>query len=166
MKRALVLALALTSTLTACGGDNGQDAVGQGSTSSCPRGTGTTDLTTKPAVTVPDGAEPTETTLIDIVTGTGAEAKAGSNVAVKYVGALYKDCSEFDSSWSRGATDTLPFQIGGGVIEGFSKGTTGMRVGGRREVIIPSKDGYGPMGSGSIPPNATLIFVIDLVTVS
>lgn len=174
MKKSLVLALALTSLLTACGGDNGDDQLGQAptptptatGTACAPSGTGTTDLTKKPVVEVPKTPAPAETTVIDVVCGTGAEALEGSSVEVKYLGVLYADGKEFDSSWSRGAGETLPFQVGGQVIPGFSKGTLGMKVGGRREVIIPAKDGYGAQGAGAdIPPNATLIFVIDLVKV-
>jgi FKBP-type peptidyl-prolyl cis-trans isomerase len=173
MKRTLVLALALTSLLSACGGDNGQETVGQSSPTptasggACtPSGSGTTDLTKKPVVTTPTTPAPPTTTVIDVVCGTGAEATDGTNVKVKYLGVLYADGKEFDSSWSRGADETLPFQVGGQVIPGFSKGTQGMKVGGRREVIIPPADGYGAQGAPpDIPPNATLIFVIDLVSV-
>jgi FKBP-type peptidyl-prolyl cis-trans isomerase len=132
-----------------------------------PAGSGTTDLTKKPVVSVPAGPAPVETTVVDIVCGTGAQADDGSAVTVKYLGVLYKDGKEFDSSWSRGPNETLPFTIGSGVIPGFSKGVTGMKVGGRREVIIPAKDGYGPSGQPpSIPGDAALIFVIDLVSAS
>lgn len=174
MKKSLLLAIALTTTLSGCGGDDGKDAVGQASptptgvTSSCPSGPATTDLTKKPAAAVAAGSTaPAETTFTDVVVGKGAEAKSGSSVAVKYVGLLFDTCAEFDSSWSRGAAETLPFTIGGGVIPGFSIGATGMHVGGRRQVIIPAKDGYDEQGSPpAIPPNATLIFIIDLVKVS
>lgn len=174
MKRALVLTLALTSLLTACGGDNGKDQVGQAPsptptvpTSACPSGPPTTDLKSKPAAVLPAGSTaPTETTYTDVVVGKGKEATAGANVEVKYLGVLFDTCKEFDSSWSRGAGETLPFQVGGQVIPGFSKGTLGMKVGGRRQVVIPAQDGYGDQGAGAdIPPGATLIFVIDLVKV-
>jgi FKBP-type peptidyl-prolyl cis-trans isomerase len=176
MKRAVVLALALTSSLTACGSSSSgassaapsatAAAPSATSTGSCtPSGHGTTDLTKKPVVARSTAPAPAETTTIDIVCGTGAEAKKGSSVEVKYVGLLYQNGSEFDSSWGRGANETLPFTVGSGVIPGFSKGTEGMRVGGRREVIIPSKDGYGDTGTGPIPGGATLVFVIDLVKV-
>jgi FKBP-type peptidyl-prolyl cis-trans isomerase len=131
-----------------------------------PSGSGTTDLTKKPTVTVPTVPAPAETTVADIVCGTGAQADDGSAVEVKYLGVLYKDGKEFDSSWSRGPTETLPFTVGSGVIPGFSKGVTGMKVGGRRMIIIPAKDGYGDQASGPIPAGSTLIFVIDLVKVT
>ena len=136
------------------------------STPCTPSGSGSTDLSTKPVVKVPTTPAPAETKVIDIVCGTGKQADEGSNVEVKYVGVLYVNGKEFDSSWKRGPNQTLPFMVGGGVIPGFSKGVTGMKIGGRREVIIPAKDGYGPTASGPIPANSTLIFVIDLVKVS
>jgi peptidylprolyl isomerase len=173
MKRTLVLAVALCALAAGCSGSSNKETVGQSSPSptaagpACePSGSGTTDLTTKPVVTVPTTPAPPTTTVIDIVCGTGDEATDGANVEVKYLGVLYAGGKEFDSSWSRGANETLPFQVGGQVIPGFSKGTQGMRVGGRREVIIPPADGYGAQGSPPvIPPNSTLIFVIDLVKV-
>jgi peptidylprolyl isomerase len=167
MKKTLVLALALASTLTACGGDDGKDQVGQGSTPKCSTAPTTKDLSTKPAPSVPEGAvAPTTTASVDVVVGKGAEAKEGSNVEVKYVGVLFDDCTEFDSSWRSGPDNTLPFTIGGGVIPGFSKGVTGMHVGGRRQVVIPASEGYGSEGQGPIPGGAALIFMIDLVSVS
>lgn len=167
----LGLALGLTTALTACGGGAARPVAAGGtpttSPGACaPSGSGTTDLTKKPVVVVPRAPAPTATTSIDIVCGTGAEAKAGSVVEAKYVGVLYGNGQEFDSSWKVSADNTFSFTIGQGVIPGFSIGTTGMRVGGRREIIIPPKDGYGAGGSPPvIPPNATLIFVIDLVKV-
>ena len=169
----LVPAVALLLALTACsGGDDDTDSVGQASptpssATSCPTGEPSKDLKSKPTVAFPAGtAVPTETTFTDVVVGTGPEAKAGSQVAVKYLGVLFADCQEFDSSWSRGNDETLPFTIGSGVIPGFTIGTTGMKVGGRRQVLIPAKDGYGDSGTGPIPPGATLVFVIDLVSVA
>jgi peptidylprolyl isomerase len=179
-----VLALAITAAVLVTavlfsGGDSGKDTLGSSSTptasptpsptpvvTGCPAGPATTDLKKKPAPVLPAGTtSPAETTFTDVVVGKGKEAKAGSAVSVKYVGVLFDSCREFDSSWSRGASETLPFTIGSGVIPGFSTGATGMRVGGRRQVVIPSAEGYGPEGGGPIPPNATLIFLIDLVSV-
>lgn len=147
------------SELTAC--------VNAPATAPVPAGA-TTDLTKKPVVEVPDKAMPCELQTIDLVVGKGAVAKPGSTVTVKYLGLFYNNGKEFDSSWRGGAANVLaPFKLGaGGVIPGFDKGTQGMRVGGRREVLIPSKDGYGAAGSGPIPPDSDLIFVIDLVKVA
>jgi peptidylprolyl isomerase len=99
----------------------------------------------------------------DIVVGKGATAKSGSEVAVKYVGVNYSDGKQFDASWDRG--EDFPFTLGsGGVIAGWDEGVVGMKVGGRRELVIPADKAYGAQGSPpSIAPNATLVFVIDLV---
>lgn len=170
MKRSLILALTLATALSACSSGKTADKVSSNPTSadgSCsPSGKGSTDLSKKPDVNKPKGSAPSETTLIDIVCGSGEEAKTGSKVEVKYVGVLFADGKEFDSSWKRGDSQTLPFTVGNGVIPGFSKGVTGMKVGGRREVIIPAKDGYGESPSGPIPGGSTLVFVIDLVKIA
>ena len=165
MKRPFLLGLALALALTACSSNVTSEKLSN-ATGCTPSGSGTTDLSKKPDVKVPSSSAPKTTTHIDIVCGTGEEAKDGSKVEVKYVGVLYKDGKEFDSSWSRGADQTLPFKIGGGVIPGFSKGVTGMKIGGRREVIIPPKDAYGDNASGPIPAGSTLVFVIDLVKIA
>jgi FKBP-type peptidyl-prolyl cis-trans isomerase len=103
----------------------------------------------------------------DVVVGTGAEAVEGSTVALKYVGAFYETGEEFDSSWSRGADETLPVTLGEGrVIPGFEQAVYGMQEGGRRIVTIPSDLAYGPQGQGPIPGDATLVFVLDLVSVA
>ena len=155
-----LLALAVTASLTACGGDEEPAAAG---------GTATgisTDLGEAPAVTGSDAPPPTELVIDDVVVGTGAEAVEGSSVALKYVGAFYETGEEFDSSWSRGADETLPVTLGEGrVIPGFEQAVYGMQEGGRRSVTIPSELGYGPDGQGPIPGDATLVFVLDLVEV-
>ena len=163
MKKSLVLALVLASALAACGNDDDKSAAKGG----CSSAKTTTDMSIKPAASVPEQATPpTTTTFVDVVNGKGAEAKDGSNVEVKYVGVLFDGCTEFDSSWKSGPESTLPFTIGAGVIPGFSKGVTGMHVGGRRQVVIPASEGYGAGGQGPIPGGAALIFLIDLVSVS
>jgi peptidylprolyl isomerase len=113
------------------------------------------------------GPAPATLQYADLVEGDGAEAVTGSQVEVKYVGAFYDTGEEFDSSWSRGPEETLPFGIcRQGVIPGFAVGPTGMKVGGRRLILIPSRLGYGPEGSPpTIPANADLVFVVDLVSV-
>jgi FKBP-type peptidyl-prolyl cis-trans isomerase len=181
MKRLVLPALLLAGAVSACGGNDNSDNLGQSSptpsatatasptpaVSACPAGAPTKDMSKKPAVVLPAGSTPpADTTFTDVVVGKGKEARSGSHVAVKYVGVLFDTCQEFDSSWKTSPSQTLPFTIGSGVIPGFSKGTTGMRVGGRRQVIIPAKDGYGDNPVGAIPAGATLIFVIDLVSVS
>jgi peptidylprolyl isomerase len=118
-------------------------------------------LSKEPKVTVPSGPAPAKLVIKDLIPGTGAAAKAGAKVTVNYVGVLYKGGSVFDASWLRKEPTTFGLNE---VIPGWTKGIPGMKVGGRRELIIPSALAYGAKGSGSkIPPNAPLIFVIDLL---
>jgi peptidylprolyl isomerase len=118
----------------------------------------------KPEVDFPGGEPPTELEISDIWEGDGAVAKAGDTVQVHYVGVAYSTGEEFDTSWSRGAP--LEFRLGvGQVIAGWDQGVQGMRVGGRRQLIIPPGLAYGDRGAGrSIAPGETLIFVCDLVS--
>jgi peptidylprolyl isomerase len=120
----------------------------------------------KPEVAAGEGEPPTELEIEDIVTGTGAEATAGSAVEVHYVGALFDDGEQFDSSWDRDST--FEFVLGRGeVIPGWDEGLAGMKVGGRRRIVIPPDLAYGSEGAGDvIGPDATLIFVVDLIGVS
>jgi peptidylprolyl isomerase len=120
---------------------------------------------TKPKVTVPSGPPPKKLEIKEIEKGTGAEAKTGDEVSVQYLGVGYDSKEEFDSSWSR--NEPFSFPLGAGlVIKGWDQGVAGMKVGGRRELIIPSNLAYGPAGSPpTIGPNETLIFVIDLLAV-
>jgi peptidylprolyl isomerase len=120
---------------------------------------------TKPKVTVPSGPPPTKLEIKEIDKGSGPTAKAGDEAIVQYVGVGYDSEEEFDSSWSR--NEPFPVSLGaGGVIPGWEQGIEGMKVGGRRELIIPPNLAYGPQGyPPSIGPNETLIFVIDLLAV-
>lgn len=118
-------------------------------------------LATEPKVTPPAGPAPTKLEIKDLITGTGPEVKAGASVTVNYVGVLFKGGKTFDASWKRGEPSTFSLA---GVIPGWTKGIPGMKVGGRRELVIPSALAYGAKGSPpSIPPNAPLVFVIDLL---
>lgn len=121
-------------------------------------------LSKEPHVTPPSGPPPSKLVTKEIITGTGTEAKTGSAVAVNYVGALYKTGKVFDASWKR--NEPFPFTLGKGqVIPGWEQGVVGMKVGGRRELIIPPALGYGAKGSPpSIPPNETLVFIVDLLS--
>jgi peptidylprolyl isomerase len=116
-------------------------------------------------VRVASGAAPAKLVVKDLIKGKGAVAVAGSQVTVQYVGVDYKTGKQFDASWDRG--QPFPFQLGaGGVIPGWDQGVVGMRVGGRRQLTIPPKLAYGPQGQPpDIGPNATLVFVIDLLAV-
>ena len=119
----------------------------------------------KPEVDFPGGEPPPDLQVTDIWAGDGPEAAAGDTVKVHYVGVAFSTGEEFDSSWNRGTP--LQFRLGvGQVITGWDQGVQGMKVGGRRELIIPSELAYGARGSGSsIPPNAPLVFVVDLLGV-
>jgi peptidylprolyl isomerase len=118
----------------------------------------------KPEVDFPGGEPPTELEISDIWEGDGALAKAGNTVQVHYVGVAFSTGEEFDTSWSRG--EPLEFRLGAGqVIAGWDQGVQGMRVGGRRQLIIPPRLAYGDRGAGrAIAPGETLIFVCDLVS--
>jgi peptidylprolyl isomerase len=120
-------------------------------------------LSKEPSATPPSGPAPTKLVTKDLIKGTGAEAKAGQTVTVNYVGVLYKGGKEFDASWKR--NEPFSFGLGQGqVIPGWDQGVAGMKVGGRRELIIPAALGYGAKGSPpAIPPNAPLVFVVDLL---
>ncbi len=117
-------------------------------------------------MTPPSGAAPSKLVVKDLIKGTGATATSGKTVTVNYVGVLYKGGKQFDASWKR--NQTFPFTLGQGqVIHGWDQGVAGMKVGGRRELIIPACLAYGAQGSPpTIPANAPLVFVIDLLGVS
>jgi peptidylprolyl isomerase len=117
----------------------------------------------KPTIDFPEGDAPTELQIEDLVVGDGAEAKAGDQVVVHYVGVAHSTGEEFDASWNRGTPFTFPLGAGR-VIAGWDQGVQGMRVGGRRQLTIPAKLGYGDRGAGNaIRPGETLIFVVDLL---
>jgi len=152
---------ALMATPTA-----GQTA-GSASGSAASQGAGGTTPTPSSNI----GANMTELQKIDVKQGTGAEATPGKNVAVHYTGWLYDAAApdhhgkKFDSSLDRGQPFTFP--LGGGrVIRGWDEGVAGMKVGGKRTLVIPPEMGYGARGAGGvIPPNATLVFDVELLDV-
>lgn len=113
----------------------------------------------------PGGSPPQGLVVRDLDVGAGPEANKGDDVKVHYVGAYYKNGEVFDSSWDRGPA--LPFTLGSGaVLPGWEQGVEGMKVGGRRELVVPPELGYAAVGATeAIPPNETLIFVVDLVAV-
>jgi peptidylprolyl isomerase len=123
------------------------------------------DLKTKPAIPKPTGTPPTKLVIKDIVKGKGKTARVGKNVTVQYVGVSWSTGQQFDASWDRG--QPFQFQLGDQhIIRGWNQGVAGMRVGGRRELVIPPELGYGAQGSPpTIAPNETLVFVIDLLKV-
>jgi FKBP-type peptidyl-prolyl cis-trans isomerase len=168
-----VLAAALV--LTACS-DGGEDTVAapeKKTETSCPDAPtpveppagATTDLKTKPEITVPKTPAPATLQVSDIVVGDGDVACPGANLEMQYVGVTYADGKQFDASWDRG--EPFAFQLGAGmVIGGWDQGIVGMREGGRRQLVIPPDLGYGEQGAPpDIPPGATLVFVVDVVSV-
>jgi peptidylprolyl isomerase len=181
----ILATLGVAALLAGCGGSSGSSTIAVGNesdTSSVPHVAGektaltpTTPtaaaaktptsgpLSTQPKVTVPGGAAPTTLQTKEIIKGTGLEAKAGQSVTVNYVGVLYHGGKEFDASWRR--SEPFTFMLGKGqVIKGWDQGVAGMKVGGRRELIIPAELAYGKTGSPpTIPANAPLVFVVDLL---
>ncbi len=119
----------------------------------------------KPEVDFPLSPPPRDLEVVDLTVGEGAEATAGAQVSVHYVGVAHSTGEEFDSSYNRGTP--LDFPLGAGrVIQGWDSGVAGMKVGGRRQLTIPPHLAYGDRGAGGvIKPGETLIFVVDLVGV-
>jgi peptidylprolyl isomerase len=119
----------------------------------------------KPEIDFPGGEPPADLEITDIWEGDGAVARAGDTVKVHYVGVAVSTGEEFDASWGRG--EPLEFELGAGrVIAGWDQGVSGMKVGGRRQLVIPPDLAYGDRGAGNvIAPGETLIFVCDLVGV-
>jgi peptidylprolyl isomerase len=119
---------------------------------------------TAPTVVVPPGSPPTQLESADLIAGTGPAAAAGEMITVQYVLATYSARKVIQSSWT-----SQPFQFAlgeGQVIPGWDKGVVGMKVGGRRELIIPPSLGYGSQSPGAgIAPNDTLVFVVDLLKI-
>ncbi|MEA2442680.1 MAG: peptidylprolyl isomerase [Thermoleophilaceae bacterium] len=123
------------------------------------------DTKSKPTIAKPKGSPPKKLVVRDIVKGKGRAAKKGDQLSMQYVGVTFDDGQEFDSSWDSGSP--IDFKLGtGGVIEGWDRGVVGIKPGGRRELIIPSKLAYGAQGRPpSIPPNAALVFIVDALSV-
>jgi peptidylprolyl isomerase len=119
----------------------------------------------KPEIDFPDFDPPADLVVTELAEGNGAEATAGSTVSVHYVGVAHSTGEEFDASYNRG--EPLNFRLGvGQVISGWDQGVQGMKVGGRRQLVIPPHLGYGDRGAGAvIKPGETLIFVVDLLEV-
>jgi peptidylprolyl isomerase len=124
------------------------------------------DTKSKPVVPAQTGAPPKKLVVKDIVVGKGRAAKKGDNLSMQYVGVLFKGGEQFDASWDNGSP--FDFTLGQGkVIPGWDKGLVGIKPGGRRELIIPAKLGYGAQGQPpTIPPNAALVFIVDALSVS
>ncbi|RKT56670.1 FKBP-type peptidyl-prolyl cis-trans isomerase [Saccharothrix australiensis] len=121
---------------------------------------------TKPVVEPHDGPAPADLLVEDITVGDGPVAESGRQVHVHYVGVSHSTGEQFDASWDRG--EAFSFPLGGGrVIAGWDRGVQGMKVGGRRKLVIPPHLGYGDRGAGGvIKPGETLVFVVDLLGVN
>jgi peptidylprolyl isomerase len=164
-KLILIIGACLALLATGCGSDDSTTSSSSGEDTSSSQQAEAPEKKTKPTVEKPSGAPPKQLVTNDLEEGSGPAAKAGDEVTVQYLGVNYKSGKEFDSSWSR--SEPFTFQLGSGlVIPGWEQGIEGMKVGGRRELIIPPELGYGTAGSPpAIPPNETLIFVVDLEAV-
>lgn len=181
--RVITLLAAAAVGLGACGEDEGGDAALEPAipattpteTTTTPSASSTgrpfrlasievsTDTSKKPTITKPRGDPPAELVTKDIVMGKGAAAEAGDSLSMHYLGVLF-DGEQFDTSWDAEPPKPFDFVLGqGDVIPGWDQGIEGMKVGGRRLLVIPSDLAYGESGQGSIPPGAALIFVVDVV---
>jgi peptidylprolyl isomerase len=161
-----VVAVAATSIalmLSACAG-HGAAASGA-TTTTPPAASPSPSADAGPTVSIPPGPPPTTLERQDLRVGHGARAARGDTVTVQYVGVAWSTRQVFDSSWSR--NQPISFKLGAGrVIPGWDRGVPGMRVGGRRELVIPPRLAYGAQGyPPAIGPNETLVFVIDLLKV-
>jgi peptidylprolyl isomerase len=173
MPRSLIAALlvALALGLAACGDDDSDSA--SATTEAAPAeqaAAAETETTpaaeaTKPVLKDVTGKAPKKLVVKDLKEGTGPEAQPGQTVTVQYVGVLRKTGKQFDASWDRGQPFTFPLGAGQ-VIKGWDEGVAGMKVGGRRELVIPADLAYGEASpSPEIPPNSALVFVVDLLGV-
>ena len=154
---AAIIALSITS-LTACGG---KDTVADTAAAGLPAVTG--NAGEAPTIAAPTGTPPTTLQTQDIIAGTGTEVLATSTLTVHYTLMTWSKGEIVDSSWMRGQPSTFPLA---NVIAGWQQGLPGAKVGGRRLLVIPPDLGYGASGTGSIAPNETLIFVVDIIAVS
>jgi len=167
----IVLALIIGAGVAACGGDDSSS--GETAATATPTPTAnpanideiaagiSKNTQTEPKIVTPKGDPPTKLVIKDIVKGKGPKAKAGEKLTMDYTGYSWSNGQKFDASWDR--KQHFPFQLGAGmVIPGWDQGMVGMKEGGRRLLIIPPDQGYGPQGSGPIGPNETLVFAVDL----
>ena len=120
----------------------------------------------KPEIDPIDGPPPADLVITDLTVGDGPAAEPGQFVTVHYVGVSFSTGEQFDASWDR--HEPFGFPLGAGrVIAGWDQGVAGMKVGGRRQLVIPSHLAYGERGAGGvIKPNETLVFVVDLLGVN
>jgi peptidylprolyl isomerase len=160
----LVPVLVCALGLAACGSSKAASTTtsttARTAAASAPSVANATNLSTEP--TVGPGKQPPPTKLVtkDLVVGKGPSATSADTVTVQYVGAAYDTGKVFDASWTNGQPSTFPLNE---VVAGFREGIVGMKVGGRRVIVIPPSLGYGKEGRApAISPNETLTFVVDL----
>jgi peptidylprolyl isomerase len=168
-KGLLIVAAGLLLLFAGCGSDDDSSTTSPAAgeeTSGAQQAEAPPQDKSKPKVVPPKGAPPKQLVTKDLEEGSGPAAKAGDEVSVQYVGVNYKSGEEFDASWDRG--EPFTFMLGASqVIPGWDQGVAGMKVGGRRELVIPPALGYGSAGAPpAIPPNETLVFVVDLEAVN
>lgn len=150
-----IISACIVLALIGCGDTSSADSI--------PKAKGSGAGRSQPKVKVPSGPAPKKLVKEEMIEGHGRKAKVGDRVTLHYVGADYKTGKQFGAEWGKGRP--FAFELDSGiVIPGLEEGVTGMRLGGRRQVIIPPDLAYGPNGlPPDIAPNATLVFVIDLV---
>lgn len=188
----IATAVVLTISLAGCGDDDKDEVTSQGDTSqqaqqpAAPAPTFPTpsaapigskaidgvpaitknaeDWEKEPTIAKGTGDAPEGLVIRDILVGNGEAARPTDTVSVRYVGALYKTGEVFDASWKNGS-ESIDFPLSR-VVPGFAGGIVGMKIGGRREIVIPAALGYGDMAQGGIPAGSVLVFVVDLTGVS
>ena len=148
-------------SLTACGGSTVTSSTESSSDSALP--TVSDNAGAKPTISKPEGTAPTTLVTKDIIEGSGPAAVATSTMTVHYTLMTWSNGQLIESSWNGGSPATFPLA---NVIVGWQQGIPGMKVGGRRLLVIPPDLGYGAQGGGPIGPNETLIFVVDAIGVA
>lgn len=161
---ATILFVAAGTALASCGDDSSSSkAKGPVTTIDNVSITNAKDLKVKPGIDIADVLPGTTLIKKDIVVGTGATVKTGDSLTARYVGVAWGSNEQFDASWDRKGQEEIPFTLAkGSVIDGWTEGLPGMKVGGRRLLIVPPAKGYGDQGQGtSIPGGETLVFIVD-----
>jgi peptidylprolyl isomerase len=170
----LIIAACLALLVAGCGSDSSSSTTAGGSETTSPSSAEESSTTEEasneeapeiPPVKVPKGPPPKRLVVEDKKKGSGKTAKAGDEVSVNYVGVVYKTKEQFDANWDSG--EPFTFTLGAQeVIPGWDKGIQGMQVGGVRKLILPPALAYGNQGVyPSIPPNSTLVFLVELLAV-
>ncbi|HKF83203.1 MAG TPA: FKBP-type peptidyl-prolyl cis-trans isomerase [Solirubrobacterales bacterium] len=179
MQRLILIIVACLALFVGCGDDSSTTETGGGGSTTAAQSKrskeeaavkkeeekAAEEVAALPKPKIPSGRLPKKLVIVDRKTGSGATAKAGDEVSVRYVGILYKSKELFDANWN--GDEPFTFELGAGeVIKGWDQGVQGMKAGGQRELFIPPSLAYGPEGIyPSIPPNSTLAFLVELLKV-